>query len=380
MPSCGRPTVCSSTSGGSSGRVPVIDDDSVHAYRTTIGQPSRVRIFSASSGVTGAEPVEHRRSAERSASASCGRSTSFAHCVGTPQPIVACSAHHLLEHRLRRPRGRGEHAVDDELDLVPELVHVARVRERHRHEAHVVVRAEDVAEASRRLQRAVVEPRALGQAGRAARPHDAHGIVGSRGPVDRRTRVPACHAAAHLGARHEHRRDGRVGGDLGVDPFVEQRDRCTSVEDGGDLAGPEARVDAGRDRAQSRARGVRDRVVDARRQRERDHVARRDAARAQLRRQRVGAGEPLAVGEALVAVDVGHRVGLARRDLLEQIAERGARDRRRSSHAPGASVRPDPAVGVDTLGRDRAPGDQPLAVDDAELVEVPTPVVEPGRR
>ena len=50
-----------------------------------------MRIFSASSGVTGAEPVEHNRNADRSASASWGRSTSFDHCVGTPHPIVACS-------------------------------------------------------------------------------------------------------------------------------------------------------------------------------------------------------------------------------------------------------------------------------------------------
>ncbi len=83
--------MCSSTSGGSSTRVPVIDDDSVHAYRTTIGHPRRVRIFSASSGVTGAEPVDARRSDERSASASCGRSTSLLHCVGTPWPTVTRS-------------------------------------------------------------------------------------------------------------------------------------------------------------------------------------------------------------------------------------------------------------------------------------------------
>ena len=97
---------------------------------------------------------------------------------------------HLLEHRLGRPRRGGEHAVDDELHLVPELVHVARVRERHRHQPHVVVRAEDVAQARRRLQRAVVEPRALRQTGRAAGPDDAHRILGSRGPVDQGTACP----------------------------------------------------------------------------------------------------------------------------------------------------------------------------------------------
>ena len=87
----GRPTVFSSTSGGSSGTVPVMLDDSVHAYRTTIGAPSRVRIFSASSGVTGADPVLQMRNADSSAVASSGSSTNFAHCVGTPCPPVTRS-------------------------------------------------------------------------------------------------------------------------------------------------------------------------------------------------------------------------------------------------------------------------------------------------
>ena len=47
-----------------------------------------MRIFSASSGDTGAEPVDASRNDERSASSSPGRSTSFAHCVGTPWPPV----------------------------------------------------------------------------------------------------------------------------------------------------------------------------------------------------------------------------------------------------------------------------------------------------
>ena len=134
---------------------------------------------------------------------------------------------HLLEHRLRGPRRGGEHAVDDELDLVPELVHVARVRERHRHQPHVVVRAEDVAQPRRRLQRAVVEPRALRQAGGAARPHDAHRILGraDRSVGERRARLPR---RRDLGARHEHRGHGGIGGDRGVGALVEQRDRARS--------------------------------------------------------------------------------------------------------------------------------------------------------
>ena len=92
-------------------------------------------------------------------------------------------------------------------------------------------------------------------------------------------------------------------------------------------------IKAAADRAEARARGVRDRVVDARRQPERDHVAGRDAARPQLGSQRVGAGEPLAVREPMLAVDVRERVGLARPDLLEEVAERRARDRRASGGA-----------------------------------------------
>ena len=317
------------------------------------------------------------RSDERSASASCGRSTSLLHCVGTPRPTVTRSRTICVEHRLDRPRRAGEHGVDDELDLVPELVHVARVRERHRHEPHVVVRAEDVAEPGRRLQRAVVEPRTLGQSGGAARPHDAHRVAGiatrSVGELGaRRPRV------GDLGAWHQHLRRRRVAGDREGVALVQQRGRLAPLEDRGDLGRAEAGVDAGCHRAEARARGVRHRVVDARRQPERDDVTRPDATRPQLGGERVGTRQPLAVGQPLVAVDVGERIGLAGADLLEEVAERRADDRRRRAHAD-ASDR-GPPVGIDALGRDRALGDQPLAVDDTELVEVPAPVVEPERR
>ena len=72
---------------------------------------------------------------------------------------------------------------------------------------------------------------------------------------------------------------GAPAGIREVVALVEQRDRGAPVEDGRHLTGAEAGVDAGRDRAQARARGVRDRVVDARRHREGDDVAGRDPAR-----------------------------------------------------------------------------------------------------
>ena len=64
---------------------------------------------------------------------------------------------------------------------------------------------------------------------------------------------------------------------------------------------------------------------------------------AQFGRKRVGTGEPFAVGEALVAVDVRERVGFARADLLEEIAERGARDRGQRRHVAHASTAAQPS-------------------------------------
>ena len=299
MPSCGRPTVCSSTSGGSSTRVPVIDDDSVHAYRTTIGHPRRVRIFSARSGVTGAEPVDARRSDERSAWAELRQVDELAplrrHALADGDAL----AHHRVEHRLDRPRRAGEHRVDDELDLVPELVHVARVRERHRHEAHVVVRAEDVAEAGRRLQRAVVEPRALGQTGGAAGPDDAHRVAGvaTRTVGELGAGRPRC---GDLGAGHQHLRGrARRAGPRRSSPSCSSATGSQRCRIAATSAGPSRVLMPVATAPSRRARGVGDRVVDARRQPERDDVAGRDATRPQLRRERVGTGQPFAVGEAL---------------------------------------------------------------------------------
>ena len=158
-------------------------------------------------------------------------------------------AHHAVEHRLDRPRGAGEHRVDDELDLVPQLVHVARVRERHRHQADVVVRAEDVAEPGRRLHGAVVEPRALGQAGRPAGPDDADRVAGiTAGPIGELGAGGP--RRGHLGARHHHLGGGCAAGDRERVALVQQRHRLAALEDRGDLAGTEARVDAGGDRAE----------------------------------------------------------------------------------------------------------------------------------
>ena len=246
-------------------------------------------------------------------------------------------AHHRVEHRLHRPGSTGEHRVDDELDLVPELVHVARVRERHRHESHVVVRAEDVAEPGRRLHGAVVEPRTLRESGRAAGPHDADRIGGvATGTVGELG--PGRPGLVHLGARHRDRRNGRACGSREGRSLVQQRDRLTPLQDRGGLRGTEARVDAGRDRTEARARGVRDRVVDARRQRERHDLAGLHSPGAQLGRERIGTGEPLAVREALVAVDVRECIGFARADLLEEIAQCRARDRGRRDVAHASTA------------------------------------------
>ena len=206
-------------------------------------------------------------------------------------------------------------------------------------ESDVVVRAEDVAEPGRRLERAVVEPRALGQPGGAARPHDAHRILGpSHRPAEERS--AGLPHRCDLGARHEHLGCGCVGGKIRVGALVQQRDRLAPLQDRGDLARAEPGVDAGCDRAEARARGVGHRVVDARRHRERHDVTRLHPASAELRGQRVGAGEPLAVGQPLVTVDVGEGVGLAGADLLEQVAERGARHRRwRGAHSGSAAPR-----------------------------------------
>ena len=201
--------------------------------------------------MTGAEPVDASRNDDRSTSASCGRSTSLLHCVGTPWPTVTRSLHHA--RRASPPTVHGvpvSTRVDDELDLVPELVHVARVRERHRHEPHVVVRAEDVAEPGRRLHGAVVEPRALGQAGRPAGPDDADRVAGvATGPIGelgaRGPRRGHSRRAASSPWGWAHRRESRTW------RLVQQRHRLTSLEDRRDLAGTEARVDAGRDRAET---------------------------------------------------------------------------------------------------------------------------------
>ncbi len=92
---------------------------------------------------------------------------------------------------------------------------------------------------------------------------------------------------------------------------MQQRHRFAALQDRRHLARTQSRVDAGGDRAEPHARGVGDRVVDARRERERDDVTRHDAAFAQFGGQGVGALEPSRIREPLVAVDVRERVRFA---------------------------------------------------------------------
>ena len=222
MPSCGRPTVCNSTSGGSPGAragdrrrlgARVADDD---------------RAAEAGAHLLGQLGSDRRRPGRREPQrrqidvGQLGQVDELAPLGGHALADGHVLAHHAVEHRLDRPRGAGEHRVDDELDLVPQLVHVARVRERHRHQADVVVRAEDVAEPGRRLHGAVIEPRTLGQAGRPARPDDADRVAGvTTGPIGEL--VARGPRRGHLGARHHHLGGGRAAGNRERVALVQQR-------------------------------------------------------------------------------------------------------------------------------------------------------------
>ena len=82
-------------------------------------------------------------------------------------------ANHLVD----RPRLRGDDDGDPPRELLPELGHVAGVRERRGNEPAVEWRRHDASGCDRGLEPAVVEPRALRQPRRPARPDDDDGIV-----------------------------------------------------------------------------------------------------------------------------------------------------------------------------------------------------------
>ncbi len=231
--------------------------------------------------------------------------------------------HHEVEHRLRRPDARQEHAGDDERELVPELVHVPRVRERDRHRSAVERRAEDSAHLCRRLERAVVEPGALRRARGTARPHDARRILGlSVGKPGERAVLRR--GALHLGALHDHGRPRHAGRHRVTRRLVDQHRGLALGEDRGDLRRAEPGVDARGDGAQSARGRVPHREVDRRRQVQRHHVSRSHPALGQRHRERVGPAYPLAEGHALVALDVRDRIRERAGDLAEELAERGA--------------------------------------------------------
>ena len=144
-PSAGRPTVWSSTAGASPGRVPVRIGASVHAYRTTTGQPSRF-------GHRSHEVGRHRR---RTGSADPeGRQVGLLerrqfhqfrplgrHPLADRDPF----GHHGLQHLRRRPGSDRDDRGDHVLDLVPHPRHVPGVGERERHEAPVHRHRQDAA-------------------------------------------------------------------------------------------------------------------------------------------------------------------------------------------------------------------------------------------
>ena len=187
---------------------------------------------------------------------------------------------------------------------------------------------EDAAHLRRRLERAVVEPRALRRAGGAARPHDARRIrpgcaSGNRASVRRSDR-----GALHLGARHI-TTAGRVARARAAPghsaALVDQHRGLALGEDRGDLRRTEPGVDAGGHRAQPARRRVPHREVDRRPQVQRHHVAR-------PRRRARPASPPSESARRThspkvtrcVAFDVRDRVRERAGDLAEELAERGA--------------------------------------------------------
>ena len=196
-PASGRPTVCSSTSAGSPGSVPVIDDDSVHAYRTTIGHPRRCphllrQLGRYRRGAGGREPQRRQVGVLQPGQVDQLRPLRR-HTLAAGDALL----HHEVEQRFRRPDAGQQHARDHERHLVPDLVHVAGMRERQRHGSAVEGHTEDAAHLGRRPERPMVEPRALRRAGGPARPHDARGVLGAD-RSRRRERLPLGRGALHL--------------------------------------------------------------------------------------------------------------------------------------------------------------------------------------
>ena len=150
-----------------------------------------------SSGGIAAPPMPATRSWEKSVVSTSGCSSTRCHCVGTPVTMVIASS------RMRRSVSAADHGSPASTivvrvgELVPHAGHVADVRERQ-HDETAVAGCGQLADVARDRRLAlVVEHRALGRAGRAARPHDARRV----GRVEVREAAAGGSAANALPAR-----------------------------------------------------------------------------------------------------------------------------------------------------------------------------------
>jgi hypothetical protein len=242
---------------------------------------------------------------------------------------------HRLHHRLQRGRKqeRVRHAValedlERELgseaplqrdDLAPEVER----RQQRIHQAagprpvggrpeHGVVLREPVLAADEpgqvADQRAVRDQRSLRRSGRSARVDEHRGIVGARRlgserrPLAADEIAPIDIALPRGGADRDDRRKARTQlprrAHVRDAALVDDRERRLAVADAVlERVGAEQHRERHRDRAEAIERDVRDRGLEALRQHERDAVAAGDAEHAQRRREAVGGGVDLAVGE-----------------------------------------------------------------------------------
>ena len=204
---------------------------------------------------------------------------------------------HQLQRVDRLPRCRRNDRRDDVRDLLPWARHVADVRERQRCEPPIEGRDHGAGAERDRREVVVIEHGSFRETGRAAGPHDRNGVGRQGGrqgrrvqpfsPGERRPRHQVAHVArdVHIVGRDEHAWRGR-----GDDVL--------------DLPWTEAGVDAGRDRAQTHGCLVTDRIVDGRRQQERDDVAGAHTGLGKRRRDAIGGAIPLRERHAAFAFDV----------------------------------------------------------------------------